>query len=196
LQKKYKIFLLLTPACLLCDQVVKTVVRETLAPMRSIEIIPGFWQLRYAENTGMAFGMLPNLPEAYRVPLFSVITLIAAAIIFHLFRQAPGRSLRLPAALSMILSGALGNLTDRFRWGVVVDFIRVQIWPPSHYFWPTFNLADVFISVGIALLILDTLLAGEGEPALSVAEDKHEAAGSSDYPEARPASVGEVNETS
>jgi signal peptidase II len=170
LQLKYKTLLAAAPALILMDQVSKTVMRDVLSPVRVIPVIPGFMQFQFAENSGMAFGLLQNLPEAWRTPFFFGITAVAVLIIAHLFRQAPGGSLRLPLALSFILSGALGNLTDRFRWGSVVDFIKVQVWPPSRYYWPTFNLADTFITICIVLLVLDTLFARDIENAPEASE--------------------------
>jgi signal peptidase II len=170
LQLKYKTVLAAAPALILLDQVSKTVMRDVLAFGHEIVLVPGFLHFQYAGNSGMAFGLLQNLPEAWRTPFFFAITAVAVLIIAHLFRQAPGHSLRLPLALSFILAGALGNLIDRFRWGSVVDFIKVQVWPPARYYWPTFNLADTFITIGIVLLVLDTILARESENALQASE--------------------------
>ena len=161
MQRKYKLALAVVPVLVVLDQLTKVMMREILFPGRVIPVIPGIFQFQYAENSGMAFGMLQNLPEAWRTPFFSLITIVATLIIAHLFRQTPGQALRLPLALSMILAGALGNLINRFLWGVVIDFIRVQVWPPSRYYWPTFNLADTFISLGIIVLIADTLFWSE-----------------------------------
>lgn len=148
---------------LTADQVSKVAARAVLSPMRVIDLVPGIAELRYAENTGIAFGLFTRLPPAVKLPLFTCITLVAVFIILHLLRQAPALAVRLPAALGFVLAGALGNLLDRFHWPGVVDFIRIQAWPPSNYYWPTFNLADTSISIGIALLILDTLLTREPE---------------------------------
>jgi signal peptidase II len=96
-----------------------------------------------------------------RLFFFVGISLLALGIIFSFFRQlAPGD--RFPAfALGSILGGAAGNLVDRvFRGGEVVDFLQFRLW--SGYTWPDFNLADTFIVVGVALLILE-LLVSEGE---------------------------------
>jgi signal peptidase II len=165
LRRKYFISGLVCLAALTLDQITKTMIRAlyySTMDERLFSFIPGRFELRYAENTGMAFGMLQNLDHGLRVPLFGVITLIAVIIIVHLLRQAPHNALRLPAALGFILAGAFGNLVDRLRWGgVVVDFIRVQL--TSNYVWPTFNLADTFISIGIGLLVLDTIFATEPE---------------------------------
>lgn len=143
------------------DQISKLIIRDVLAPRGRLDIISGFLDFRYAENSGMAFGLLQGFSPALRTPLFSMVTLVAVIIIIHLLRQSPAGSIRLPVALGFILSGAFGNLINRFQWGAVVDFIRVRLWPPANYYWPTFNLADSFITVGICLLVLDTLLVKE-----------------------------------
>jgi signal peptidase II len=155
LQRKYIITLVIFLIAVFLDQYSKALVSEHLYHGKK-EIIPGFLDFKYAENPGMAFGMLQDLKDSWRIPLFSVITLVAVIIIFHLLRQAPAAARRLPAAMGLILSGAVGNLADRFQGnGSVVDFIRVRLWPPSNFHWPTFNLADTFISMGILLLLAD-----------------------------------------
>lgn len=162
MKRKYIIAFAVCLAALSLDQISKTKIRSLYYDTMEEQLysfLPGVFEFRYAENTGMAFGMLQYLNPGLRLPLFSLITLIAVTIIIHLLRQAPGRAVLLPSSLGFILSGAFGNLTDRYRWGVVVDFIRVQI--TKNYSWPTFNLADTFITVGIALLILDTILQSE-----------------------------------
>ena len=180
MKRKYLITFFVAALGLLADQLAKTLVRKALSPMRIIGLVPGFLEFHFAENKGMAFGLAQEIAPAWRVPLFSLITLVAVGIIIHLLSQAPVRSWRLPAALGFILAGAFGNLTDRFRWGAVVDFIRVQL--TSHYFWPTFNLADSFITIGILLLILDTFFSREEAKSesevLEVARPETEAAAS------------------
>jgi signal peptidase II len=160
MKRKYWLALAVAAAGVVLDQTAKSIVDATLCPLQRVVLIPGYFEFICAHNSGMAFGMLQNLPEAYRTPFFSFITIVAVLIITHLLRQAPDRVLRFPIALGLILAGAFGNLTDRFRWEHVVDFIRVTYWPPDGH-WPIFNLADTFISIGIGLLILDTLLAKE-----------------------------------
>ena len=167
MNRKYLIAAALGLCAFGLDQAAKVLVRLLLTPLHYIEVIPGYVELRYAENTGIAFGMFNNLPSALKLPLFTCITLVAVSIIIHLLRHAPSRAVRLPAALGLVLAGAAGNLVDRFHWPGVVDFIRVQAWPPAGYYWPTFNVADMAISAGIILLVIDTLFAPDpdGEPA-------------------------------
>jgi signal peptidase II len=161
LLNKYKAAIIITPALALADQAAKAWIVANLLPGRPITMARGILELRYAENPGIAFSLLQNLPEHLRLPLFAGINLLAALIMLRLLVASPPANRRIPAALSLILAGALGNLIDRFRWGVVIDFIRVTLAVPfTNMTWPIFNLADVFISTGIALLLLDALLAG------------------------------------
>ena len=168
MSRKYKIAAFFCLLGVAIDQVTKSIVKNTLAPYGSYEVMENVFEFRYAENTGMAFGIdilaHLGLGEAFRTPLFVGITVLAVLIIGHLLRQSPDKAIRLPVGLGLILSGAFGNLIDRFRWGYVVDFVRVRVWPID-YHWPTFNMADTFISIGIALLIIDALFSREPEPA-------------------------------
>jgi signal peptidase II len=125
-------------------------------------LIANLLEFRYAENPGMALGFLRDIEPAFRLPLFTGVVLVAFLIIMNLLRQAGETSRRLPVAMGCILAGAFGNLADRYRFdGVVVDFIRVWVWRPARFEWPTFNLADSFITIGIALLIVDMLFGAE-----------------------------------
>ncbi|MFO8057029.1 MAG: signal peptidase II [bacterium] len=178
LKRKYIIALSVFAVAVVADQYTKFLVSEHLYQAKK-EIIPGFLDFKYAENPGMAFGMLQDLKESFRVPLFTGITVVAVFIIFHLLRQAPAASRRMPTAMGLILSGAVGNLLDRFQGnGSVVDFIRVRLWPPSNFHWPTFNLADTFITIGIFLLLLDMFFSGEEEFQESGSESREEEQGS------------------
>jgi len=176
MSRKYWFLMLLTPFLVAADQGSKTVVENSFSHAARMDIIPGLLNLVYARNPGMAFGMLIDLPETWRLPLFLGISVLAVLIIGHLFRQTAAKAVLMPAALALILSGAIGNLTDRFRWGYVVDFIQMH-W--RQHYWPTFNVADSAISVGIALLILDTLFTAEKPaavpaPASALSEAKPE----------------------
>ena len=142
------------------DQLTKYLIYTNLTYADRLPVIEGFFYLTHVRNTGAAFGMFADAPDPWRLIFFISVSLVAIAIILSFFRQlAPGD--RLPAAsLGMILGGALGNLIDRIHHGEVVDFLHFKLW--GGYAWPDFNLADSFIVVGVALLVLE-LLAHEGE---------------------------------
>jgi signal peptidase II len=197
LSRKYKLAAIFCLVCLGLDKLTKILIYNSLGPgSKQVELIENFFFFRYAENDGIAFGLLQDIPEVFKIPLFSSIALVAVIIIWHLLKQCPKDSIRLPIALGLILSGAFGNLSDRFHWGFVVDFILVRLWPPTNYHWPTFNLADTFISIGIMILVFDTLFMKELEPELVEAQNKLESSDTEDdkgldsYPK-RPDNVSE-----
>jgi signal peptidase II len=139
------------------DQATKAVVRATLALHESVEVIPGFLDITHVRNTGAAFGILNTADFPYKTV---VLVLIAAAALVAVgfYAASLSREHILPrVGLSLILGGAAGNLIDRMYAGFVVDFVDVY-WRDYH-FW-AFNVADSAITVGVAIMILDTIGVG------------------------------------
>ncbi len=114
-----------------------------------VEVLP-VWEFRYAENPGAAWSFLASAPENIRVPFFFLVAITACVMIVHFYRQAPPELEVRRLALAMVLGGALGNSLDRWTHGYVVDFIAWHVGP--HY-WPTFNVADTFVCIGVGLLL-------------------------------------------
>ncbi len=119
-----------------------------------IELIKNYLEFRYAENCGAAFGILHNAPVIFRSVLFSTAASLAIVALFWMFISGSGGPLFV-YAVPLITSGAIGNLVDRVSNGYVVDFIRFYIY--DIFEWPTFNFADMTITVGVVLLLLDGL---------------------------------------
>ena len=141
------------------DWLTKRLVVQNLTYGEHREIVEGFFYLTHVRNTGAAFGLLADAPAELRLVFFVATALLAIGIIVSFYRKlAPGEWLS-ALALGFIMGGAVGNLHDRVRWGEVVDFLHFKLW--GGYSWPDFNLADSFIVVGVALLVLE-LLASEG----------------------------------
>jgi signal peptidase II len=113
--------------------------------------IEGVIVFHYAENCGAAFGMLRTAPSWARAAVFGVAALGACVVLTLMFVRGAGGKL-FGVAVPLILSGAIGNLSDRVRHGFVVDFIQVD---PRLFEYPTFNVADIAISVGVGLLLID-----------------------------------------
>jgi signal peptidase II len=148
-------FYLIALAVILLDRVTKLVILQTLRPGQGFPVIPGLFDIVFALNPGAAFGFLATLSERVRNPLFILISVVAVILII-VYRTRYLRSHRLVStALGLILGGAVGNLIDRLRYGMVVDFLDVHA---GGYHWPAFNVADSAISVGVGLMILDMLL--------------------------------------
>jgi signal peptidase II len=126
-----------------------------LITQRNIPLVDGFLGLIYVENPGAAWGFLATAPEPVRRTFLGGVSLLAMILIFFMFRNlGPGRVL--PSIyLGLILGGAAGNFVDRLVAGTVVDFVQMFL---GSYEWPTYNVADIAISVGVGLVLLDSLL--------------------------------------
>lgn len=124
-------------------------------------VIDDYLELRYAENRGAAFGMLHDAPDWVRALIFSGAALVATGVLMWMFIQGSGGVL-FAMSVPLVVSGAIGNMIDRWRLGYVVDFIRVHV--GNSWEWPTFNIADSTITVGVALLLLDGMRAPSPTP--------------------------------
>jgi signal peptidase II len=138
------------------DQVTKAWAARTLRRGDERSVIPGFFDLIYTENRGIAFGQLQEGGTLGR--WFFVILAIAAAIaVLYYFLRTPRNDDRVLGACALLLAGILGNLTDRMRLGYVIDFIALHA---GSYHWPTFNVADASITIGALLLAYDLVFEG------------------------------------
>jgi len=157
---KLKILLTLTPILLVVDQASKIWVHTTLDLGREeVVLIPGFLSVIHAQNPGAALGLFTDL--AWRIPLFVVFTGVAVWFLGVMYRESRPDDRLGATVIACILAGALGNLVDRVHKQSVTDFIRVytespglvalldKLGLPSE--WPTFNVADIAIVVGVAL---------------------------------------------
>jgi signal peptidase II len=145
---------------LVLDQWTKILARADLKPLgpwKSKVIVPDYFDLRYSENTGVAFGMFQKLPGG-RIWLTLVALAALSLVGYYLIRSHPRQS-RLHLALGLVGGGAIGNLIDRIAFGSVTDFI---VWKVGTHEWPAFNIADAALVVGVALMALDMLLDKHG----------------------------------
>lgn len=134
----------------LFDQVSKAAVWQLIPMYDSIGVIPGFFDLTHVRNPGGAFGFFAGQSEGVRQFFFLVLTSAAVIMIFFFYRSVPRSYPWLAFGLALIFGGAIGNLIDRVRLGEVVDFLKFYI---GRYQWPSFNVADSAISVGVAIFI-------------------------------------------
>ncbi len=152
MKNKYLWAGLIAGAVLVVDQFTKYIVSTHIRMYETITVIPGFFNLTHVRNRGAAFSLFSGMPGSFRSVFFITITLVAVAVIVVLIRKT---NERLPlVAFSLIAGGALGNVVDRLRFGEVVDFVE---WYVRSYHWPSFNIADSAITVGVALLAIDML---------------------------------------
>ncbi len=127
----------------------------SLTPKKII-LIQGYLDFQYAQNPGGAWSMLHTLPEIGRRPFFLMVSTVASVFIAAVYGRIDRRQWAMRWGLPLALGGAIGNLVDRIRNGWVVDF--VHFWfkkKVGEYHWPTFNVADVWIVMGVALMAID-----------------------------------------
>src|SRR5437879_12697576 len=140
--------LLVIGACALAvfvaDRITKTWVAESLPLNQPRQVVGDYVRIVHAENSGAAFGLLPE-----RTTLLSVLSVLAVLAIVYYYRQIASASWLVSATLGMQLGGAFGNLLDRVTQGYVVDFVDVGVGEVR--FW-AFNVADSSIVVGIILV--------------------------------------------
>lgn len=120
--------------------------------------VTGFFDLVLVMNRGVSFGMLGGAPGWVAAALIAFALLLAVALSIWMWRA---QNLLLGLSLGLVVGGAIGNVIDRIRFGAVVDFLDFYI---GDYHWPAFNVADSAITVGVILLILDSLKSGSEKP--------------------------------
>jgi len=164
--------------CLLADVVTKAWAEVELtrrSPLDPLVVVEGHLNFALAYNRGGAWGLLQNASESLRRPFFLVVSVAAIAFIVSLYGKLTPNQRALRWGLPLVLGGALGNLADRVTRGSVVDFIDyragwvetmnqlianvVSGWHITDH-WPTFNVADISICVGVGLMAVDMLTSG------------------------------------
>jgi signal peptidase II len=145
-------------AAIVADQVTKHAIEQRLALEETHRVLP-FLSITHVRNSGIAFGIFPG-----RLGIVSLLT--AAAVVWMLvhFARSGSRHVLFPVALGLLVGGSISNLADRVRDGHVTDFIHI-----SH--WPTFNLADSFIVIGVGLLALGLIRVEHRRPPEPAAAD-------------------------
>lgn len=147
--------LLLTAAGVVgVDQAVKIAVASRLRIFELVQVVPGFFNITYIRNPGAAFGFLSNLDPPWGLAVFGGAAVLAALALCYLYFATSPELGWTRLGIALVLGGALGNLIDRVRFGEVVDFIDLH-WGTYH--WPSFNVADSAITVGVALIVLETI---------------------------------------
>ena len=132
-----------------------------------VRTVAPFFNLVLVHNTGAAFSFLAGAGGWQRW-FFSIVTLAISAVIVVMLRRGHDNRL-LATALALVLGGALGNLHDRVTLGHVVDFVQLHA---GGYYFPAFNVADSSITVGVAMLIWDSLRPGQRSPATRTARQE------------------------
>ncbi|MFD3269057.1 signal peptidase II [Paenibacillus dendritiformis] len=152
----------------LIDQGTKWIIATRLTLYEQIPVIGNFFLITSHRNTGAAFSIL----EDQRWFFVIVTIVVAIGIIWYMYKIRHQQGHILPIGLSLILGGALGNFLDRLLTGEVVDFLQFNF---GSYTFPIFNVADMGITIGVGLVLLDAMLSVKREKALEAEIQRHEA---------------------
>ncbi|MBA3461137.1 MAG: signal peptidase II [Deltaproteobacteria bacterium] len=195
---KWKIFAIVSVLSLIADQVTKIWARASLPTQRvaghgpcdvppdlvtghcygvKVEVIGGFWDHVLSMNPGSAFGLFGG--QSFARVMLSVIGIAAVGGMFWMLHKSRVDQKVLHWALAFVAGGAVGNLIDRIYYGVVTDMVS---WHIGKHTWPTFNIADVVLVIGVGLMFIDIQKEGKREKAekaarKQAAKDKAKAAG-------------------
>ena len=135
------------------DQISKYYIGETMTLGTSIPVIPNVFHITYVLNPGAAFGIMENQTFFF---IGIAVALLVGSVYF--FRSIPARCRLLHWGIALMSGGAAGNLIDRIKTGLVVDFFDFRIWP-------VFNIADIAIVSGVAGLIATMMISSRHRPA-------------------------------
>ncbi len=138
--------------------------RRSGANAPPVVLIDGLLEFRYAENCGAAFGFMRDMPSAVRKGVFYVAAAGAVVLLLWMFMTGRGGKL-FTISVPLIVAGAVGNFVDRVNLGYVVDFVRFHL--DNRWAYPTFNVADAWITIGVALILVEGFMDGRREKQLA-----------------------------
>ena len=141
-------YFFLIAAIYVTDQFTKSIAQNSINLGETVPVIPDIFHLTLVHNTGAAFGMLRGRPYLFT----GIAVIFSVAVSYIIFYGKAIMNEKEKTALSLMLGGTLGNLADRLRFGYVIDFLDLRIWP-------VFNVADSFITFG-ALTLVFFMIAG------------------------------------
>lgn len=138
---------------IIIDQISKWLIVQNFDLYEGKVLIPGFFSLFYIQNKGAAWGIFEG-----KMIFFYIITILVVGYLVYTFHKYPIKSKLVGYSFSLILAGAIGNFIDRLLNGFVVDMFRLDF-----INFPIFNVADVCLTIGVALMIIHVLFFEENE---------------------------------
>ena len=142
----------LAVAVVVFDQLTKYIASSSLELFQPVAVMPMFnWTLMH--NPGAAFSFLAD-QAGWQRWFFTAVALVVSVVIFLWIKRLEQHEKWQAAALALILGGAIGNVIDRLWLGYVVDFIQVYY---QQWYWPAFNIADSAISIGVVIIIIESI---------------------------------------
>lgn len=166
MKKKIKIILVLSPLIYLFDQITKWIITKTIPMGQKFVVLENFFDIVHTRNKGAAFGMLSQWNSDYRDLLFYSLACVAFVFLVYFLRQIVKERDLWGVPVSLVIGGAIGNISDRIIRGSVVDFLSFHWHDHEVYWnifgypvnfvliWPAFNVADSAITVGVIWLMI------------------------------------------
>jgi len=171
--KKIRTFIITATIVIAVDHLTKWIIRSTMHVNQTINVLGNFFTISFIYNTGIAFGIFNKSHSSIKTPLLIIVSIIALGIILYIFLTLPKNVKLSGLSMGLIFGGAIGNIIDRIVRGKVVDFFDVDFFDINipkvgiHMTrWPTFNIADSSVLVGITMLFIIIIIHGgktEGE---------------------------------
>lgn len=162
------LFVLVAVTSFMADRISKLLVQQQMRVGERIPVLGDVLELRYVQNRGIAFGLFADAGV-----LVVIATLLVGVLLFAFMLRIEPDDLPTLVGGGLITAGALGNLVDRVQHGYVIDFLHLPRWP-------TFNVADVCITLGVASVLVAQLAAARHD---ATADDDDDAAGAATTPE-------------
>lgn len=148
-------YLLFAQGIVALDQYSKYLVVRRLPYGSTVEVIPNLFNLTFVKNFGAAFGLFQN-----QLAVFVVVAVVAISVIVVYSFIISEKEYTLQIGLAFLLGGAIGNFIDRLRLGYVIDFLHLH---HDAWHWPVFNIADIAIDIGVALILIKFLFTRDEE---------------------------------
>ena len=152
--------LLLTLPLYVLDQLTKALVLQSITPEEPRIVVPDFFALVFVTNTGAAFGSFKNNNW-----FFMILSIVAIVVVLTLLFRKHERDVWRDTSLALLLSGVLGNLTDRILHGAVIDFLLFNLHVPFADPWPAFNVADACICIAVVFFMIHSFRGEKPPPA-------------------------------
>ncbi len=153
-RKDWIYYLAVALPVVLFDQLTKGIIAGTMELYACKRVVPGLFNLTRIHNRGAVFGAFSSTDTDAAFWILSASTLLALAMVVYLFSKTPASDRLVRFALALIMGGAVGNLADRLIRGYVIDFLDVYI---GQAHWPSFNVADSAITIGVSLVLISFL---------------------------------------
>jgi signal peptidase II len=152
--KRFWVLFLIMLVLIVTDQLIKSAIQKYFFLGETYAVVPGFFNLAFVKNTGAAFGFGQVQPEWFRQVFFLGLPVIFCGWVFFMLLKSLKGPLYLSLAYALIISGAIGNLIDRFQLGFVIDMFMFY-WKKEEHHFHVFNVADSCVSIAAFLLVYD-----------------------------------------